>query len=234
MKLLVPVKHLGQELNEWDAFSLEAALQLAQDDGDEVIVVTVAEEPGEKVLRACLASGAARAICVWDGMLEGSDPLLLATVLAAVARAEQPELIICGAQSADAATGVALAGLLDLSRVAVVTKIERDGEQLTVQRELEGGALELLRLSLPALLTVQAGINEPRHATLREIKQARAKPLNVLALSELGLDSSLQASAGSRTVRLRERDRGQGKLLEGEPGAVAAQIATIVREALSA
>jgi electron transfer flavoprotein beta subunit len=239
MKILVPVKQVGQELNECDAFSLEAALQLAQGDTDEVIVVTVAGEPGEQVLRACLASGADRAVRVWDAALEAADPLLLATMLAAVARAEQPELILCGAQSADAAnaaTGVALAGLLELARVAVVASIEREGEQLRVQRELEGGALELLRLSLPALLTVQAGINEPRHATLREIKQARAKPLAVFSPGELGLDTdSLQACAGSRVVQRRERERGAGAtMLAGEAGEIATQIAALVREALSA
>jgi electron transfer flavoprotein beta subunit len=239
MKVLVPVKQVELELNEWDAFALEAALQLAQADTDEVIVVTVADESGEKALRACLACGADRATRVWDAALEGADPLLLAAVLAAVARAEQPELILCGAQSADAAnaaTGVALAGLLDLARVAVVAAIERDGQQLTVERELEGGSIEVLRLSLPALLTVQTGINEPRQATLREIKQARAKPLAVLAAAELGLgEESLRASAGSRTVQRRERERGAGAtLLEGEPPEIATQIATLVREALSA
>jgi electron transfer flavoprotein beta subunit len=239
MKILVPVKQVKEELNEWDAFALEAALQLTSPDADEVIVVTIADELGEKVLRGCLASGAKRAIRVWDAALEGADPLLIATVLAAVARAEQPELIICGAQSVDAAnaaTGIALAGLLDLARVAVVAGIERDGLQLRVQRELEGGAIEVLRIALPALLTVQSAINEPRQPTLREIKQARAKPLAVQTPSELGLDEkSLNASTGSRTVRVRERDRGQGAtLLEGEPEAIATQIATIVREALSA
>jgi len=239
MKILVPVKQVGQELNEWDAFSLEAALQLTEDDADEVIVVTVADGPGEQALRACLAVGADRALRVWDAALGEADPLLLAALLAAVARAEECELIICGAQSSDAAgaaTGVALAGLLDLARVAVVAAIERDGEQLRVQRELEGGALEVLRLSLPALLTVQTHTNEPRHATLRAIKQARTKPLAVLSPGELGLDvDSLQASAGSRTVKRRERERGAGAtLLEGEPQEIAMQIATIVREALSA
>lgn len=239
MKILVPVKQVGQELNEWDVFSLEAALQLAQADADEVIVVTVADEPGEQVLRTCLALGADRAVRVWDAALAEADPLLLAALLAAVARAEQPELILCGAQSADAAnaaTGVALAGLLDLTRVAVVAAIARDGEQLRVQRELEGGELEGLRLALPALLTVQTQINEPRHATLRAIKQARSKPLAVLTPGELGLDSdSLQACAGSRTVHRRERERGAGAtLLEGAPQQIATQIATIVREALSA
>ncbi|MBA3807526.1 MAG: electron transfer flavoprotein subunit beta [Solirubrobacterales bacterium] len=235
----VPAEALEQELGESDELALESALGLAERGGDEVLVVAVAGEPHEDALRACLAKGADRAIGVWDAALAAAEPLTVARVLAAVAQAEEPELILCGAQSSDAAnaaTGVALAGLLDVARVAVVGAIERDGARLTVQRELEGGAVEVLTLATPALLTVQSGVAKSRHATLRAIKQARAKPLSVLALGDLGLDAgALLASAGSRTVRLRERDRGEGaSLLEGEASEIAARIATIVTEALSA
>ncbi len=161
MKILVPVKQVASldedfalgddgsvaadelewQLNEWDGFSLEAALQLNEGEDREVVVVTVGDEQAEEGLLACMAKGADRAIRVWDESLQGADALAVAGVLAAVARAEQPELILCGVQSSDAAgaaTGIALAGLLDLAHVAVVTEIERDGERLTVQRELRG------------------------------------------------------------------------------------------------
>jgi len=177
---------LDWQLNEWDTFSLEAALQLLENGaGGEVVAVTVGDERSEDGLLACLAKGADRAVRVWEEALAGADPLAVASVLAAVAAREQPDLILCGVQSSDAAaaaTGVAVAGLLDLTRVAVVNAIERDGERLRVQRELDGGDVEVLSLSMPALLTVQTGINEPRYATLRAIKQARAKPLEMLAL----------------------------------------------------
>ncbi len=259
MKILVPVKQvaildedfaldaagavpddaLDWALNEWDAFSLEAALQLNEAEDGEVLAVTVGDERTEEGLLACLAKGADRAIRVWDESLRGADALVVANVLAALARAEAPELILCGVQSSDAvnsATGVALAGLLDFAHVAVVTEIERDGERLTVQRELEGGVVEVLRLSTPALLTVQTGINEPRYATLRAIKQARAKPLDVLGLGELGLDAAdLADASGSRTVRLLAPAQGAGaSLLEGQPDQIAARIAEIVKEAMSA
>jgi electron transfer flavoprotein beta subunit len=259
VKILVPVKQVASldedfalladgslepdqlewQLNEWDSFSLEAALQLNEGEQGEVIVVTVGDEQAEEGLLACLAKGADRAIRVWDDALQGADSLTVAAVLAAVAKAEAPELILCGVQSSDAvesATGIALAGLLDLAHVAVVAQIERDGGSLTVQRELEGGTVELLRIATPCLLTVQTGINEPRYATLRAIKQARAKPLSVQALGELGLDASaLAAGAGSRTVRLREHAEGTGAtLLEGDPAEIAARIAEIVHEAMNA
>jgi electron transfer flavoprotein beta subunit len=229
-------------LNEWDRFSLEAAVRLAegceQSAGAEVIAVTVGDERAEQGLRACLAGGAHRAIRLWDAQLEDADPLAVATVLAAVAREQQPDLILCGAQSSDAAyaaTGVALAGLLDLTRVAVVGAIERDGERLTAERELDGGALEVLRLSLPALLTIQTGINEPRHATLREIKQARGRPVATRGLAELGLDGdALRAAAGSRTLRLLAPETGGALMLAGAPSAIAERIAEIVNARVGA
>jgi electron transfer flavoprotein beta subunit len=260
MKVLVPIKQvptLGEdfalqdagailvqarswELNEWDAFSLEAALQLSEDGEEgEVLVATVGPAQAEEALLACLASGADRATRVWDPVLEGADPLAVAAVLAGLAATEAPDLILCGAQSSDAAnaaTGVALAGLLDLAHVAVVDAIERDGDRLTVQRELEGGVVEVLRLSLPALLTVQTQINEPRRPTLRAIKQARAKPLATLELSALGLDADgVLDAAGSRTVGLAERERGEGaSMLDGPPREIAARIVELVNAGIRA
>jgi electron transfer flavoprotein beta subunit len=234
--------------NEWDAFSLEAALALRDDaardgaGGAEVIAVTVGDERSEPALRAALAMGAERAIRIWDEALDprsdGADPLSVARLLAAVAEAESPQLILCGAQSADmanAATGVALAGLLGFAHVAVVSAIERDGERLAVQRELEGGAVELLQISAPALLTVQTGLNTPRRPNLRAIKQARATAVTVLGLGELGLDAdTLRAAAGARLAGLYARPARSGATpLEGSPAEIAARIAAIVSEAIA-
>jgi electron transfer flavoprotein beta subunit len=225
--------------NEWDAFSLEAALALSEDGDGETVVVTVGDEQVEESLRAGLAMGADRATRIWDDALAGADALAVARVLAAVARPEQPDLILCGAQSSDAAsaaTGVALAGLLEIAHVAVVEQIERDGERLIVQRQLEGGAVELLSVGLPALLTVQTGINAPRRPNLRAIKQARAATVTVLGLADISLDAGAVAdAAGSRTVGLTPRPRGGGaQLIDGPPAAIAARIAEIVGEAMGA
>jgi electron transfer flavoprotein beta subunit len=234
----VPPEKLRRRLNELDSHSVEAALTLKGERG-EVVAATVGDEHAEDALRACLAIGADRALRIWGEGLAGADTLAVAAALAALARVEQPDLILCGAQSSDAgdaATGVALAGLLDLPRVAVVTAIEREADRLVVQRELDGGALEVLRVATPAVLTVQTGINDPRHATLRAIKQARSKPVTVLAPSELALDAAdLEAAAGSRRVRLLAPAGGtNATLLHGAPGQIAAQIAEIVREAVRA
>jgi electron transfer flavoprotein beta subunit len=231
-----------------DAFSRELALALrevALRDGlgdVEVVAVTVGDVRSEPALRAALAIGIKRAIRVWDealdGTLDGADPLSVARLLAAVAEAESPQLILCGAQSVDmanAATGVALAGLLDFAHVAVVSAVERDGEQLIVQRELEGGAVELLRISTPALLTVQTSIDKPRRPSLRAIKQARVAAVTVLGLGELGLDADkLSAAAGARTAGLHTRQARIGAtLLEGSPAEIAERIAAIVNDAIA-
>ena len=258
MKVIVPVKQVAVlddefellddgtgvqadgiewDLNEWDTFSLEAALQLrdaAGGDG-EVLAVAVGDEESEEGLLSALARGADRATRIWDEELAGADALEVARVLAAAIGPESPDLVLCGVQSSDAvnsATGVALAGDLGLPHVAVVKKIELDGRTLILERELEGGLVELLRISLPALLTIQTGINEPRYATLRAIKQAREKPLAVLSLSDVGLEpAEAEAAAGSHLRRLSHPEQGEGaEILDGSAADIAARIVSIVRD----
>jgi electron transfer flavoprotein beta subunit len=232
---------LEWDVNEWDAFSLEAALQLREASGaGEVVVATVGGDEVEDGLLSCLAKGADRAIRVWDQDLAGADVLTVARTLAAVVERESADLVLCGAQSSDAvtgSTGAALAGYLDMPRVAVVSQLEwsADGRTATVRRELEGGMVEVLSVSTPAVLTIQTGINEPRYATLRAIKQARDKPLDVAGLGDLGLSAdAVEAAAGSRTVALATPERGAtAEMLDGDPAAVAAQIVEIVKERIS-
>ncbi len=262
MKIVVPVKQvavldeefelledrpgvdpdaLEWELNEWDDFSLEAALQLREAQGEgELVVVSVGDEEADEGLRACLAKGADRAVRIWEDSLEGADALAVARVLAAAVERESPDLVLCGVQSSDAvngATGVALAAHLGLPRVAVVKALDYDAGSgsATVERELEGGLIELLRVRLPALLTIQTGINEPRYANLRAIKQAKEKPLEVMELSGLGLDEeAVAAAAGARVRSLAPPAAGGGaEMLNGSPAAVAQRIAEIVRERMS-
>jgi electron transfer flavoprotein beta subunit len=233
---------LEWELNEWDTYSLEAALALVEGAGGdgEVIAVSVGEQEAEEGLLACLARGADRAVRIWDDALAGADALAVARVLAAVVEREAPDLVLCGVQSSDAvngATGVAIAGHLGLTHVAVVKRLHYDAASATatVERELEGGLVEVLRVGTPALLTIQTGINEPRYATLRAIKQARDKPLEVCAPADLGVDGEqLATAAGSRARRLAPPDRGEGaEMLAGSADQVAARIAAIVKERMS-
>jgi electron transfer flavoprotein beta subunit len=230
------------DLNEWDAFSLEVALELREAAGDgEVVVVTVGDEESEEALLSCLAKGADRAVRVDHDGLAIDDPLTVARVLAAAVERESPDLVLCGVQSSDAvngATGVALAGYLDLPHVAVVKRLEHDvgASAVVVERELEGGLVERLRIGLPALLTIQTGINQPRYANLRAIKQAREKPQDVVKAGELGVDeNALAAAAGSRRRGLSPPDRGGGaEMIVGGADEMAARIAEIVRDRMAA
>jgi electron transfer flavoprotein beta subunit len=262
MRIVVPVKQVAQlddefelnddetgvdpdfvewELNEWDTYSLEAALQLREAAGEgEIVVVTVGDEEAVEGLLGCLARGADRAIRVWEDALEGADVLAVARVLAAVVERESPDLVLCGVQSSDAvngATGVALAAHLGLPRVAVVTRIEHDPGSGTVvaDRELEGGLVDVVRLRLPALLTIQTGINEPRYANLRAIKQAKEKPMDVLELADVGLDEdTVRTAVGARRRRMRRPETGEAQMLEGSPAEIAAKIADLVKERMAA
>jgi electron transfer flavoprotein beta subunit len=232
---------LELDLNEWDTFSVEAALQLRESTGDgEVVVVTVGDDEADEALLACLARGADRAVRVWDDSLADADPLVVARVLAGAVGREDADLVLCGVQSSDAvhgATGVALAGYLQMPHVAVVKQLDYDAgsSTATVKRELEGGLVEVLRVRTPALLTIQTGINEPRYANLRAIKQAREKPLEVTAPDDLGVDSgAIASSSGSRRRDLRHPERGEGaEMIDGSPSEVAARIVEIVRERMT-
>lgn len=228
--------YLDSALNEWDACATEEALRIResaeQPDTVEVVVVTVGGEDAEQALRRCLAMGADRAIRVEADSEGFLDPITVARALADPIRAEGADLVLSGVQSSDtvqAATGTALAELLDLPRVAVVTEVDyKVGDSsATVRRELEGGLVDVVEVDVPALLTVQTGINEPRYANLRAIKQAANKELTVV--------SAATAEPAAYTVRrMFHPPKGEGtELIEGNPAEVAGRIVEIVREKLS-
>ena len=259
MKILVPVKqvavldedfelredgldadpdYLDYELNEWDDYSYEAALQIMESSNGDVEVVPVTVGPGEAEdgLRRCLAKGGDRAIQVWDESLEGANPASVARVLAAVAERESADLIFTGTLASDhafAQTGISLAAMLDWAHVAVVVHLEYQpgAAEALVHRELEGGLIEELMVRCPAVLTIQVGINEPRYASLRGIKQAREKPIEMLGLADLGLaPDEVTAAATFHVRRMFKPERGQAELIEGTPAEQAARIAGIIKE----
>jgi electron transfer flavoprotein beta subunit len=218
--------YVDPALNEWDTYATEEALRLREAYGGEVVVATCGPERSEAALRRCLAMGAERAVRVEGG---GHDPIGVAHALAEVVREESPDLVLCGVQSSDtvqAATGTALAELLGLPRVAVVTKVELDGRAARVWRELEGGLLDVVDVELPALLTIQTGINEPRYANLRAIKQAERE--------EIAVRPAADVPASSRVRRMFVPDQGDGaEMLGSDPAEIARRISEIVKERLS-
>jgi electron transfer flavoprotein beta subunit len=176
-------------------------------------------------MRRCLAMGADRGIRIDTD--ETLDPIQVARALAEVIRSESPDLVFTGVQSADAvqaATGTALAELLDLPRVAVVTKIELADGKAAVNRELEGGLVDVTEVDTPAVLTIQTGINEPRYATLRAIKQAEQKEIEVREPGDVG-------EPAYRVRKMFLPPKGEGaEMLNGSPADVAQRIKEIVEE----
>lgn len=224
--------YLDFALNEWDAYATEEALRIREQldgEGDEVVVVSVGERQVEDAMRRCLAMGADRGIRV--DATRSADPITVARLLAPVLRREAPGLVLCGVQSSDAvqaATGTALAELLGLPRVSVVTGIDWDPSagRATVRRELEGGLLALTEVDTPAVLTIQTGINQPRYATLRAIKQAEEKVIEVVPPDEPG-------DPAYRVRRMFVPPRGEGaQTLDGGPADIARRIREIVVERL--
>ena len=207
---------------------MEEALRVRERLGaGEVVAITVGDEEAESALRRCLAMGADRAVRI-DA--EPLDPISTARALAPAIAAESPDLVLAGVQSADSvqgSTGTALAELVGLPRVAVVTRFEWDGSgPATVDRELEGGLVDVVEVETPALLTIQTGINQPRYANLRAIKQADQQEIAVVA-----------AETGEPAYRVRRMftpPRGEGaQLLDGGPAQVAERILELVQERLA-
>ncbi|HJS69921.1 MAG TPA: electron transfer flavoprotein subunit beta/FixA family protein [Gaiellaceae bacterium] len=221
--------YLDYALNEWDSYATEEALRLVEAAGTgEVVVVSVGDEDAEDAMRRCLAMGAERGIRVEaEGAL---DPIQVARALAEVVQAESPDLVFTGVQSSDsvqAATGGALAGFLDLPSVAVVTRLELGDGAATVHRELEGGLVDVVEVDTPCLLTIQTGINEPRYATLRAIKQAEEKEIEVRPPGDLG-------EPAYRVRKMFVPPKGEGaEMLDGGPAEVAQRIKEIVQERLA-
>jgi electron transfer flavoprotein beta subunit len=230
---------LIRDLNEWDDFSLEEAVKIKEASAEPttVVAVSVGPEEADEVLRKCLAKGADRAVRIWDDAIEGSDPIAIARVLAAAVRRESPDLLFAGVQSSDqsfASTGIAAAAFLDWPHAAVVSQLTfAPGAATAVfRRELEGGLLQEVEIQCPAVLTIQLGINTPRYASLRSIKQAAAKPIEVVSLADLGLGAADVGEGGSasRVRRMYVPDKGHAELIEGGAAAQAARLAAIIRE----
>ncbi len=230
-------RYLTFDLNEWDDYAIEEAVQLSEEHDDvEVVTVTVGPERAEEVIRQALAKGADRGVRVWDDSLDEEtlvDPQTKAELVAAVAEEEEPDFVFSGVQSGDvafAATGVSLASQLGYEWAAVVNDFELDADagEAHVHRELEGGIEELTDVELPAVFTIQTGINEPRYASLRGIRQAQSKPLDVKSPEEIGVEldgSSLELT--SLTVPETESDT---ELFEGSAEETAEKLATFLKD----
>lgn len=215
---------LSYEINEPDAYALEEALQLKEKHGGEVVVLCAGPDRAASSIREALAKGADRAIHIAEEGLGAYDTLSLARLLAKAAQAENPDLVLTGLQSDDLGygqTGVVLAELMGLPHATIIMQVEVTSDGLRVKRELENGWFQHVDMPLPALLTIQSGINKLRYATLMGIKKAKGKEVRRLSPSELGV--APQTSVTLTSVYAPQRTK-QTQILEGSPQEAAAKL----------
>src|SRR4029077_17182280 len=179
---------VSYEVNEPDAYALEEALRQREKHKGEVVVITAGPARAQQVLREALAKGADRAIHLEDDKFVGLDAFNTAKAFAAAIKDEKFDLIFTGLQSDDygyAQNGVVLAELLGWPHATIIMQIEKKESGIRVKRELEAGYFQFVDMPLPAVLTIQSGINKVRYATLMGIKKAKSKPLRKVAMAEV-------------------------------------------------
>lgn len=184
----VDIANAKMSVNPFCEIAVEEAIRLKEHGvADEVVVVSVGESKAQEQLRAAMALGADRAVLVESAALE---PLAVAKVLQKLVEKEQPQLVIMGKQSIDGdnnQTGQMLAALLGWGQGTFASEVAVSDGKVEVTREVDGG-LQTLRLKLPALVTTDLRLNEPRYAKLPDIMKAKKKPLEILKVEELGVE----------------------------------------------
>src|SRR5579871_3529231 len=216
---------LTHEINEPDAYALEEGLQLKEKHGGEVVVLCAGPAAAAQTIREALAKGADRAIHIETAEAADFDPLATARLLAAGLKTEAPDLILTGLQSDDLGygqTGVILAELLALPHATIIMQVEKQDGLIRVKRELEDGWFQHVEMPLPALLTIQSGINKLRYATLMGIKKAKTKEVKRVTAAELGGSAGTASILLSR-VYLPARSK-QTQLFDGPPKEAAAKL----------
>jgi electron transfer flavoprotein beta subunit len=215
------------ELNEPDAYALEEALRLREKHGGKVIVVSAGPARVTQVLREALARGADRAIHIDGADLATADGFGAAGALAAALQAEKVDLVLTGLQSDDqgfAQVGVVLAEKLGLSHATIIMEVHVDGQTLRVKRELEGGWFQWITMPLPAVLTIQSGINQLRYATLKGIMAAKKKEIRVVPAPAAAAPKQRITS-----VYMPEKAK-QTRMIGGSPAEAAKELVRVLRE----
>lgn len=209
-------------VNPYDEYAIEEALRIREKVGGTVTVISIGPAKAEEALRTCLALGADRALILKDDSLQQGGFLGTARVLAEALRPLSADLILFGKTSIDVdnhGTGVAVAEMLGLPHVSVISSLEwMDETHARCHREIEG-ATEVVEVELPAVLTANKGLNEPRYPSLPGIMKAKKKPIEEQSAAALGIDPAAVAAQGARvTVAKLEPPppRAEGKRLSGD------------------
>ena len=211
---------LVYSVNEWDNYAVEEAIQIVDKVGGNVTVVTVGDEDSDEVLRREMAMGAKNGLLLTDDAFEGSDCKGIATILKGAVDKGTYDLILTGAQADEGmgAVGGMLAAMMDVPYASLVNKIEVGDGKLTIGREIEGGNMEMNEITLPCVLSIQTGINEPRYVGIRGIRQVSGVDIPELGAGDMGLDASAVGEAGAKTKKVDYfvPEKGEGaEMLEG-------------------
>jgi electron transfer flavoprotein beta subunit len=225
-------------MNPYDEFGVEEALKIKEKLGGEVTVIGLGPQRVTESIRTALAMGADKGILIKDPGLDGGDSLSTAKALAAAVKELEFDIIFTGQRGVDEDNGIvgaALAELLDIPQISVVTKLEvaDDGKSVKAHRPIEGQIL-VIEAGTPVLITAQKGLNEPRYASLPGIMKAKKKPLAEKSLADLGLDSS-EFGEGARKLMVVEitppPQREAGRIIDGEtPEQKAAELVKVLHE----
>ena len=209
-------------LDPGDEYGIEAGLALAEAHGGQVTVVSMGPEKGLDAIRKALAMGAAKGVLITDPALAGSDALTTAKVLAAAIKREGFDAVITATESTDGYSGVVpqmVAELLGVPAVTFAKKLEYDGTTLRVNRQTEAG-YDRIEAQLPAVISVTAGVNEPRYPSLKGIMAAKSKPVDRPTLGDLGLEGAGGASASQTIVSVEPaEERKAGEIIEDDGSA---------------
>ena len=226
-KTWVRDQDVSYEMNEPDAYALEEALRLREKHGGEVVVCSAGPSRVQQVIREALARGADRALHVEDDGLAAGDAYMAAAALAPAMAEQQFDLILTGLQSDDqghAQFGPVLAEKLSIPHSTIIMEVNVDGQSMRVKRELEGGWFQYVTMPLPALLTIQSGINQLRYATLKGIMAAKKKEIAKVA-APAGLAGRLKI-----TQLYAPQKAKQTALIAGSPAQAAAELVRRLRE----
>jgi electron transfer flavoprotein beta subunit len=220
-------------VSPFDEYALEEALKITEDKGGEVTVVTYGPDHAEPTLRDCLARGAHQAVHVIGGEATLGDSFTIAKVLAGVIKDREYDLVLCGFKGVgtDASqVGEMLAELLGVPHVGNITGLEIGDGSLTATRDVEGGK-ETVESPMPALLTCQKGLNEPRYAALKGIMAAKKKPVDKIEVASLGIDEGGDAFYRVDKLEL-PPEKTAGTIIQGEddPATAAGELVKLLRE----
>ncbi|MHB2021575.1 MAG: electron transfer flavoprotein subunit beta/FixA family protein [Candidatus Xenobia bacterium] len=222
-------------ISPYDEFALEEGVRIKEKLGGEVTALSMGPARTKEALRTCLAVGADKAVHLNDEGMRGGDGFAVATALAAAAKKQEFDLILCGKKAVGVdrgEVGAAVAQMLGLPFISQVTKLElaADQQKATVTREVEGG-LETFEVELPAVLSCEKGLNTLRHVPLKGIMMAKSKPIAELKLADLGLSGDLKALSRVHMVEMQEpAPRQAGRILKGEPAEVVKELVRLLRE----